>query len=198
MDEINSILADNMARLRRESGMTQSELAERLHYSDKLISKWERGDAAPNAASLWQIAQIFGVTVDELFRAPGESEKPAEPETPHRGKRKERALITAIALCGVLLAVTLVFDISWMMGRPFWRVYIALLPMGLMTLLVLNTIWNKGKGDFLIVGLLIPATLLTIYLALLPRQTWQLFLLLPPAEAIVLLSWRLAVRMKKR
>ena len=198
MDEINSILADNMARLRRESGMTQSELAERLHYSDKLISKWERGDAAPNAASLWQIAQIFGVTVDELFRAPGESEKPAELETPHRGKRKERALITAIALCGVLLAVTLVFDISWMMGRPFWRVYIALLPMGLMTLLVLNTIWNKGKGDFLIVGLLIPATLLTIYLALLPRQTWQLFLLLPPAEAIVLLSWRLAVRMKKR
>lgn len=198
MDEINSILADNMARLRRESGMTQSELAERLHYSDKLISKWERGDAAPNAASLWQIAQIFGVTVDELFRAPGESEKPAETETPHRGKRKERALITAIALCGVLLAVTLVFDISWMMGRPFWRVYIALLPMGLMTLLVLNTIWNKGKGDFLIVGLLIPATLLTIYLALLPRQTWQLFLLLPPAEAIVLLSWRLAVRMKKR
>lgn len=198
MDEINSILADNMARLRRESGMTQSELAERLHYSDKLISKWERGDAAPNAASLWQIAQIFGVTVDELFRAPGESEKPAKTETPHRGKRKERALITAIALCGVLLAVTLVFDISWMMGRPFWRVYIALLPMGLMTLLVLNTIWNKGKGDFLIVGLLIPATLLTIYLALLPRQTWQLFLLLPPAEAIVLLSWRLAVRMKKR
>ena len=198
MDEINSILADNMARLRRESGMTQSELAERLHYSDKLISKWERGDAAPNAASLWQLAQIFGVTVDELFRAPGESEKPAETETPHRGKRKERALITAIALCGVLLAVTLVFDISWMMGRPFWRVYIALLPMGLMTLLVLNTIWNKGKGDFLIVGLLIPATLLTIYLALLPRQTWQLFLLLPPAEAIVLLSWRLAVRMKKR
>lgn len=198
MDEINSILADNMARLRRESGMTQSELAERLHYSDKLISKWERGDAAPNAASLWQIAQIFGVTVDELFRAPGESEKPAETETPHRGKRKERALITAIALCGVLLAVTLAFDISWMIGRPFWRVYIALLPMGLMTLLVLNTIWNKGKGDFLIVGLLIPATLLTIYLALLPRQTWQLFLLLPPAEAIVLLSWRLAVRMKKR
>ena len=200
MDDITNIIAQNIARLRRESGMTQSELAGRMHYSDKLVSKWERGEAAPNAASLWEIAQIFGVPVDELYRAPGEAgkaEKTAEPEPHHRGKRRERALITAIALCGVLLAVTLVFDISWMLGRPFWRVYIALLPMGLMTLLVLNTLWNKGKGDFLIVGLLIPATLLTIYLALLPRQTWQLFLLLPPAEAIVFLSWRLHVRTKK-
>lgn len=197
MDEINEILARNIARCRKERGLTQSELAERLHYSDKLISKWERGEAAPNAAALWQLAGIFGVTVDELFLAPGGKHPAAEAETERHGKRAERALITSIALCGVLLAVMLVFDISWILGRPFWRIYILLLPMGLLTLLVLNSLWNRGKGNFLIVALLLPSVLLTIYVSLLPRQTWQLFPLLVPAEAIVLLSWLLSRRIKK-
>lgn len=56
-----------IARLRKEKGMTQQELADRLGVTDKAVSKWERGLACPDIASLPQVAEILGVNVDELL-----------------------------------------------------------------------------------------------------------------------------------
>ena len=57
-----------IAALRRASGMTQKELAERLNVSDKSVSRWERDDGAPDLALIPVLAEIFGVTCDELLR----------------------------------------------------------------------------------------------------------------------------------
>lgn len=54
--------------LRKERGMTQQELADRLHITNKAVSKWETGEAFPETAQLIPLATIFGVTVDELLR----------------------------------------------------------------------------------------------------------------------------------
>ena len=55
--------------LRKEKGMTQAELASALNVTNKAVSKWETGEAMPETALLLPIAQIFGVTVDELLKA---------------------------------------------------------------------------------------------------------------------------------
>ncbi len=55
-------------RLRKERGMTQAELADRLGVTNKAVSKWETGEAMPETALLVPLAGIFGVTVDELLR----------------------------------------------------------------------------------------------------------------------------------
>lgn len=57
-----------LAALRRANGMTQKELAERLNVSDKSVSRWERDDGAPDLALIPVIAEVFGVTCDELLR----------------------------------------------------------------------------------------------------------------------------------
>ena len=67
MDELKLIFASNLIRLRTAAGMTQAELAEKINYSDKSISKWERGEAIPDAFVLKQMAAIFKVTVDYLL-----------------------------------------------------------------------------------------------------------------------------------
>ena len=66
MDDIKKIIANNIIELRAEAGMKQAELAEKINYSDKSVSKWERAEAAPDAAVLRNIADVFGVTVDRL------------------------------------------------------------------------------------------------------------------------------------
>ena len=48
--------------------MTQAELGEKLNYSDKTISKWERGESAPDISVLVEIAELFGVTLDSLVK----------------------------------------------------------------------------------------------------------------------------------
>ena len=63
MEDLKMIIAGNIGQLRRKTGMTQLELAEKLNYSDKAISKWERGESVPDISVLKSIADLFGVTV---------------------------------------------------------------------------------------------------------------------------------------
>ena len=60
-----------LAALRKAHGMTQKELAERLHISDKTVSRWEREEGTPDLALIPVLAEIFGVSCDELLRSPG-------------------------------------------------------------------------------------------------------------------------------
>lgn len=62
-----------IARLRKEKGMTQQELAEQLGITDKAVSKWERNLSCPDIAILPQVAEILGVTVDDLLSTPKRS-----------------------------------------------------------------------------------------------------------------------------
>ena len=80
VEELNLIIANNICGLRTAAEMTQSELAQKLNYSDKLISKWERGDAAPNAQTLKRLSEIFDVSIDYIFEDHrGADEEPPAP-----------------------------------------------------------------------------------------------------------------------
>lgn len=62
-----SNLGENIARLRRQTGMTQESLAERLGVTSAAVSKWERQLSCPDIALLPEVAAVFGVTIDDLF-----------------------------------------------------------------------------------------------------------------------------------
>ncbi len=86
-----------IAALRKANGMTQKELAEKLNVSDKTISRWERSDAAPDLSVIPVIAEIFGVTCDELLRG---ERKPVEQrmelasdEITHKGEKEKARLL---------------------------------------------------------------------------------------------------------
>lgn len=66
-----------IAVLRKENGMTQKDLAERLHVSDKTVSRWERNDGTPDPTAILTLAEVFGVSCDELLR--GERQPIAKP-----------------------------------------------------------------------------------------------------------------------
>lgn len=87
-----------IAALRKANGMTQRELAERLNVSDKTVSRWERDDGAPDLSLIPVIAELFGVTCDELLRgerkSPEERTEPAEEEITARGEKSLRHLLS--------------------------------------------------------------------------------------------------------
>ena len=62
LSELKLITASNIIALRTQAGLTQAELGAKLNYSDKTISKWERGDAIPDAFVLTELAEIFNIT----------------------------------------------------------------------------------------------------------------------------------------
>ena len=92
MADIRGIIAENIAALRKSARLTQAELAERLNYSDKAISKWERGDSIPDVIVLSELASLFSVTVDYfLHEHPGDEQRP-------RIEANKRRLRVAVAL----------------------------------------------------------------------------------------------------
>lgn len=73
--ESKDIVAENLIYYRKKSGLSQLELAQKLSYSNKNISKWENGETTPNVFVLKNIADLFGITVDDLLKQPSETDK---------------------------------------------------------------------------------------------------------------------------
>ncbi len=106
-----------LSRLRREKGMTQKQLAEILHVSDKAVSRWERGESSPELALIPKLADLYGVTCDELLR--GEQAEPEqEPALPPSEKQNRDPSLVAVTSCtiaaaGLIVGVVLRCTISW-------------------------------------------------------------------------------------
>ena len=188
MEELNRIIAKNISDLRRAASMTQAELGERLCYSDKLISKWERGEAAPNVFALKQMSEIFGVGVEYFFSEhDGDRAVEFSAEKSNTRRFSSRAIITGISVCGIFMIATLLYVILWATVGKFSEIFVYSLPAALILVLVLNSVWNRGRHNYPIIGMLIVAVILTVYVALREYNVWQLFLLLIPGEIIVFL-----------
>ena len=137
MDERKATIASNLIKLRLAAGMTQAELGEKLNYSDKSISKWERGDVTTDVFVLMQIAEIFGVDVDYLLKPHNEIE-PVIYGKPDRSTYTTD-MITLVAILGIWTLALFVFIILWICGMVVWQVFVYAVPVSLITLLVLNS-----------------------------------------------------------
>ena len=197
MDELKLIFASNLIRLRTEAGLTQAELASMINYSDKSVSKWERGEAVPDAYVLKQMAQIFHTTVDALLS----SDTDWKSENADLSKKEEYSQLSII-LCAIVSIFTvclLEFLLVWAIFHQFhWIVLYAALPVSLTALLVMNSVWYKGRHNFWIVSALVLSLILLSYLLILrfKANLWQLLLIMIPAEIIVWLAYRIKPRPK--
>lgn len=198
MDELRHTVAENLQSLRREAGMTQAALAERLNYTDKAVSKWERGESIPDVSVLRDIAELFGVSVDYLLTQ-DHTVAQSEPSTPtNREKRRitNCASITCMSVLLVWLIATFAFviiDIVLPSARMHWLAFVYAVPVSMIVWLVFNCIWFDRRRNFIIISLLMWSAIASIFFALLPLGAgfWQLFALGVPGQAIIFLWSRL-------
>jgi len=190
MDELKTIFASNLIELRTNAGMTQAELAEKLHYTDKAVSKWERAESLPDVYVLKQIRQIFNVTVDALLNLHNQWTPPQNIGTEKETYSRMFIVLSAISLIWTLCVVE--FVIVWILLEQLqWIVFAVAVPLSLIVLLVFNSCWYKGKHNMYIVGALVLSLVLLIYLLLLKYNFWQMFLVLIPAELLVYLAFHI-------
>ncbi len=197
MEKTKATFAANLIELRIRAGLTQAELAEKIHYSDKSISKWERAESLPDLVVAKELAAIFDVTVDYLI-TPHDAWEGKPVRLPYRTE-----MITSISMIGIWTIALLVFFILfWITEKAFWEVFLTAAPVSLITLLVLNSVWGKYKYHPFVVSVLLLAVfgilfyVLTMYVQL--HHWWLLFFLWAPAQAIVILSFYIRKRKDKK
>jgi transcriptional regulator with XRE-family HTH domain len=125
-DELKSRVGANIARLRRERGLTQAELAERINYSDKAVSKWERAESLPDVLTLLSLAEQLDTDLNTLvgMSANPKTEPVSEPESPAPEKpvKKRRTYVNLIDFARNGLRFCVWRRPAFVIGAP-WRAF---------------------------------------------------------------------------
>lgn len=90
-------MGSKISTLRKELGMTQAELAEKMNVTDKAVSKWERNLSCPEVNSLPRLAEIFGISLDELMAADDMADEASDDTFPGHGDANQTDSRQAVA-----------------------------------------------------------------------------------------------------
>ncbi len=191
--DLKEIFAYNLTALRTESKMTQLELGNAISYSDKAVSKWERGEAVPDAYVLLKLAGIFGVTVDFLLK-----DHERKDDIKPRRKQTNYLAVAAISVLAVFMAFAIAY-ISVLLASgfsyPLLFMYAALVSV--IIIIVFNSLWGNPRFNVFYVSMLVVGIITTIYLILLfGGNYWQILLLNIPAVLIVICCFRVRISIK--
>lgn len=203
MLELREIIAKNIYELRTANKMTQSYLGERLNYTDKAVSKWERAEAIPDITVLKEIADLFSVSVDYLLA----SEHTSPPTTTAKAERIHKAnqnLFVVFSSIEVWFVAAAVF--AWLLFKgtadfPAWLVFIYAIPVSALVIAAFNFLWQKSiiagavavsaVGWGIIVSAYLSILMITEY------NLWALFIVGVPMQAIISL-FAVLIYMKKK
>lgn len=188
LDDVKDIIAENLVRLRTKANLTQLQLAEILNYSDKAVSKWERGESIPDIRVLMQIAGVYNVSLDDIVCRPQEKEV-----KPVLNKRKKHVLITLLAFALVWFIATGVFvilcyipDLSYE-----WLSFVAAAFVSSIVLTVFSGVWGNRISNAVTSSLILwtLAAFLYIVLSLYVSvdNLWLIFIAATPFEVLIIL-----------
>ncbi len=190
MEQLKHIIAKNLVELRKLHGYTQFELAEKLNYSDKSISKWERGESIPDVVVLKEIADLFEVTLDYMVTET-HINTTVEPTQIAKRKIHNRGFITGICLILVVLIAMIAFVLADIIAGTktgiHWLAFVYAIPVTMVVWLVLNSVWFNKRRNFLIISFLMWSSLISIFLSFFPFgiNIWKILILGIPGQVII-------------
>ena len=209
-EKLKAQLGANIVTYRKRSGLTQAKLAERLNYSDKAVSKWERGESMPDVLTLVQLAELFEITTDELLRDPNEIPEHTEGPIEHamevavertlKRKANKRVILCLSSLL-VWFVALLVFVIVSSLDIPrSWIAFLYAIPADAIVQLSLRSAWKDFRWNKTLISILMWGGLLSLYASLklfVHVDIWKLFLLGIPGQLAVLLWFRMYTKGKR-
>ena len=200
--EISKNIAKNLIFYRKEAGLTQAELAEKINYSDKSVSKWESGNGVPDVYTLMQMAELYGVTLNDLV---GEG-TPVLPTKERRGLRGWIMLLASgivwlVATCLYVLVRFFKPDADW------WFIFLYAIAVNAIVIIVFACVWKYRVLNFFAVSALIWTGMLCLHITLKllfqrfggdERPLWLLYILGVPLQILEIMWVFFRSRLRKK
>ena len=202
-EKLKKQIGDNIASYRKRLGLTQAGLAEKLNYSDQAVSKWERAESVPDVLTLAALAEVLGVTVNDLLVDPNELPEETGAVQQAMGRVVEKTLkrkadkriilsLSSILVWFVALLVYVVLsslDIS-----NSWLAFFYAVPANAIVLLSLRSAWHDFRWNQMLISLIVWGSLLSIYMIVFTvyhYHFWKIFLLGIPGQIAIFLWFRM-------
>lgn len=197
MEELNKIISQNLIALRTKSGLTQLQVAEKINYSDKSISKWERGDAIPDIPVMLQLAELYGVSLDDMVK---KHEKQEIKPKAKKLKLNQQILISIIAFSFVWFLATIGFAVVYGFFELYSQAYLSFIvaiPVSFLVLLILSFFWYPYFVSSIFCSIFLWTTILAITQCISAVNMWLLYIIVIPLQLIVIFGFFLKKLIKK-
>ena len=200
-EELKSRVGANIARLRRERGMTQAELAEQINYSDKAVSKWERAESLPDVLTLLNLAEqlgtdlntLTGLTAEPRAEAAPAPEQPPEKKSPRR--TADRGMIQKLSSILVWVVALFLYMVLDAFGvKHLWMLAVVAVPANAIVLLSLRSAWRMYGWNRILISVIMWGSLAIIYLLLwlgFGVNVWKILLMGLLGQAAIILWFRM-------
>ena len=202
-EKLKNQIGTNIALYRKRAGLTQAGLAEKLNYSDKAVSKWERGESIPDVLILMQLAEQFEIGVNDLLEDPN-----ALPEETTRFqhameqvsekalKRKaNKNIILGLSSILVWFVALFIYVIVSSFDIPYsWLAFFYAVPANCIVLLSLRSAWHDFRWNRGLISGIMWGALTSIHmtlLTLLSINMWKIYLLGILGELAIILWFRM-------
>ena len=193
-EQLRANIAKNITELRKASDITQADLAEKLNYSDKSVSKWERGDGVPDVIVLQKIAELFGVTLNDLIS----EEKPRLPKK--KPYMTNRIIIPLLSAGLVFLVASIAFFVFRLINfwDDSWLLFAYAVPVALIVILVFSELWWNLTARLLSLSGLVWSFVVCLRLTFAVDDLNFIFITAAILQVLAILWFVMRYRAKKR
>lgn len=186
MKNIKLIIANNLQSLRKQKRLTQFEVGEAVHYSDKAVSRWEKGESLPDVETLQNLAEFFGVKTAYLFE-----EHIATPIFPVESKQQVINKITSVVLSVLIVWMIAIFIFLYLGSYNniyYWQLFVWAIPASTLVLQYFNKVWGKKKYSLILSSIFIWSFITGIYCQFIHYNLWLIFFVGAPIQVVIILN----------
>jgi len=199
MEDLNKIVADNLVYYRKNAKLTQAELAEKISYSDKAVSKWERGETIPDLQILTKLAEIYGITLNDFVVAEHKTKAPKTFSIKQTLTNK-KLLITLLSCSVVWLLATILFVTCLLVPlypSDSWKIFIYAIPVSFLVAFIFSCIWGNLEIRVILLSIFVWSVFLAIYLSFTLSNIWLIFMIAIPIQVAIIMWYFLARQVQK-
>ena len=199
-EKLKAQIGANIAAYRKRNGLTQVGLAEKLNYSDKAVSKWERGESVPDVLTLVQLADQFDITVGDLLVDPNQLPEDADGKMQQvvekTLKRKaDKNIILKLSSLLVWFVALFLYVVVSSFDLPYgWLPFFYAIPANAIVLLSLRSAWRDFRWNRAYISVIMWGVLLSFFVTMMVAFKvclWKVFLLGIPGQIAILLWFRM-------
>lgn len=198
-EKLKRRIGANIALYRKSQGLTQAMLAEKINYSDKAVSKWERGESMPDVLTLMALAEQLQISVNELLADPDELPQGSGimgqmVEKTLKRKADKRVILGLSSLLVWFVALFFYVVLASLGVRNSWLAFVYAIPVDAIVMLSLRSAWHDFRWNRALISGIVWGVLLSVYLTLLMAchlNVWRIMLLGIPGQAAILLWFRM-------
>lgn len=171
MEDLKIIVSRNLVKLRQNAKLTQLELANMIKYSDKSISKWERGESLPDLEVLTKLTKIYDITLNTFI------EKDESKIIPKKIIKNSHTMISLLSAGLVFFIASIVFATMFMIPSTksiSWMAFVYAIPISSVVLLALSIKWKNILSQALFSSIILWGAIISICISINYADIWSL------------------------